>query len=290
MPTIALLGTGLLGTGMAENLLARGHQLQVWNRTASKLAPLVQRGAVAAADPAAAVRGAAHVHLVLAEDDAVDATIARLRPGLAADVPVIDHSTNLPARVANRFAALRPAGVRYVPAPVFMSPANAREASGLMLLAGPAADAEALQPHLATMTGKVWHVGERPDLAAVYKLAGNSLFFALAGAMHDVFAIGRGNGVDAAGMLRLFEVFKPGSALPWIGQRVAAGGDGPASFELAMARKDARLMLEAAAGHGPLLLPAIAAAMDAALANGLGTADFAAFARGATRTSRTKAP
>lgn len=280
MDTIALLGTGLLGAGMVENLLAKGHRVRVWNRTRDKLAPLVAAGAAAAEDPAAAVRGAGRVHLVLAADDAVDAVVAQLRPGLTAGVPVIDHSTNLPARVAERFRTLRAAAVRYVPAPVFMSPANARDASGLMLLAGPPADADELTPLLAPMTGKVWHVGERPDLAAVYKLAGNSLFFALSAAMADVLAMGKGNGVAPEQMLKLFEVFKPGSALPWIGQRVLAGGGGPASFELTMARKDARLMQETAGAERLLLLPAIAAAMDTAIARGHGAADFAAFVRG----------
>ena len=279
MATIALLGTGLLGAGMVENLLAKKHTVRVWNRTRDKLAPLVAAGAVAAADPADCVRGAERVHLVLAEDAAVDAVIAQLRPGLGADVPVIDHSTNAPPLVAARSAKLRSDGVRYVPAPVFMSPQNAREASGLMLLAGSRDDAEVLQPQLAPMTGKVWYVGERADLAAVYKLAGNATFFALAAAMSDVLAIGRGAGVPAEVMLALFDVFKPGAAMPFLLRRVANAGAGPASFELTMARKDARLMQETAAGERLLVLPGVVAAMDEAIARGEGDADYAVFTR-----------
>jgi 3-hydroxyisobutyrate dehydrogenase-like beta-hydroxyacid dehydrogenase len=279
MTTIAVLGTGLLGAGMVENLLQKGHTLRLWNRSPAKLAPLVAKGAFAAKDPAEAVRSAERVHLVLAEDAAVDAVVAALRPGLGRDVPVLDHSTNLPAAVATRYQALRAAAVRYVPAPVFMSPQNAREASGLMLLSGAAADAEALQPALAEMTGKAWWVGERPDLAAVFKLAGNSTFFAFAAAMHDVLAIGRGAGVAPEEMLRLFEVFKPGGALPFLGQRVLRAGSGPASFELTMARKDARLMQTAAAQQPLLVLPAVAAAMDRAIARGEGSADYAVFTK-----------
>lgn len=279
MTTVALLGTGLLGAAMIENLLQKGHTVRAWNRSRDKLGPLAQKGALAAADPADCVRGASRVHLVLSEDAAVDAVVAQLRPGLGKDVPVIDHSTNLPAKVKARFAALRAAGVRYVPAPVFMSPQNAREASGLMLLAGPKADADALQADLAAMTGKLWHTGERTDLAAVYKLAGNSVFFAMAAAMSDVLAIGKGSDVPPDQMLALFDVFKPGGALSFLGQRVAKAGDGPASFELTMARKDARLMQEAA-GKAPLIaLPAVAAAMDRAIGKGLGQADYAAFTK-----------
>ncbi|HEU4418118.1 MAG TPA: NAD(P)-binding domain-containing protein [Planctomycetota bacterium] len=279
MTTTALLGTGLLGSAMVENLLAKGHTVRIWNRSREKLAPLVQKGAIAAADPADAVRKATRVHLVLAEDAAVDAVIAQLRAGLGKDVPVIDHSTNLPAKVETRFATLRAQGVRYVPAPVFMSPQNAREASGLMLVAGPKADADALQQDLAAMTGKVWYTGERPDLAAVFKLAGNSMFFALAGAMSDVLAIGRGSDVPAETMLSLFDVFKPGGVLPFLGQRVAKAGAGPASFELVMARKDARLMQETAGKAPLLLLPAITTAMERAIARGEGRADYAVFTK-----------
>ena len=279
MTTIALLGTGLLGAGMVENLLGKGHTVRIWNRSTEKLAPLVAKGAIAAPDPAECVRGAARVHLVLAEDGAVDAVIARLLGGLDKDVPVIDHSTNAPAKVKTRCAALRAQGVRYVPAPVFMSPANAREGSGLMLIGGPATDHQALQSDLGTMTGKLLYVGERDDLAAVWKLAGNSVFFAMAAAMADVLAIGAGNGVSAEQMLALFDTFKPGMALPFLGQRVAKAGAGPASFELVMARKDAALM-QAAAGNCPLLvLPSVIAAMDRAIHNGLGRADYAVFTK-----------
>ncbi len=279
MTTIALLGTGLLGAAMIENLLQKGVAVRAWNRSRDKLAPLTGKGAVAAANPAECVRGASRVHLVLAEDAAVDDVIAQMRPGLGKDVPVVDHSTNAPAKVKARFATLRAQGVRYVPAPVFMSPQNAREASGLMLLAGPKADADALVPELSAMTGKVWHVGERPDLAAVHKLAGNSVFFAMAAAMSDVLAIGKGCDVGPEQMLALFDVFKPGSALPYLGQRVQRATDAPASFELSMARKDARLMTEAAGPVPTLVLPAVVAAMDRAIARGQGHADYAVFVR-----------
>lgn len=280
MGTIALLGTGLLGAGMVENALAKGHSVRVWNRSAQKLAPLAKRGATPCANPAEAARGASRVHLVLSEDAAVDAVIAKLRPGLGQGVPIVDHSTNLPAKVKARFLALRAAGVRYLPAPVFMSPLNAREASGVMLLAGPKADHDEFGGELSTMTGKLAYVGEAPELAAVYKLAGNSVFFALAAAFGDIVAIGKANGVRAESMLGLFDVFNPGAALPGIGKRVLAAVDTPPSFELTMARKDARLMLEAAAPEPVVVLPAVAAAMDRAITAGNGERDFAVFARG----------
>jgi len=279
MTNIAFLGTGLLGAGFVANLLAKGHGVRVWNRTASKTEALVQQGASAAADPAAAVRGASHVHLALSEDSAVDEVMAALRPGLGEGVPVIDHSTNLPAKVAERFTRLRAEGTHYVPAPVFMSPQNAREASGMMLIAGPKQDCDALTEHLSAMTGHLHWCGERPDLAAAHKLSGNSMFFAITAAMNDVLAIGRGNGIDDKTMLSLYDVFPIGKSLPWLGGLASRGGTGPAMFELTMARKDARLMLESAGEHRTLVVPSVAAAMDRAIERGDGDADFAAFTR-----------
>lgn len=281
MTTIALLGTGLLGAGMVENLLAKGHTVRIWNRSRDKLAPLVAKGAIAAADAADCARGAARVHLVLAEDPAVDAVIAQLRPGLGKGVPVIDHSTNSPAKVAARCAALRAQGVRYVHAPVFMSPQNAREASGMIVFSGPRAEVAGLEAELAPMTGKVWYAGERDDLAAIHKLAGNSVFFAMVSTVADVFAIGAGAGVPAAQMAALFEVFKPFAPFAFLGQRVVnATANAPASFELQMARKDARLMVETAGKQPLLVLPGVCTAMDKALTKGLEKADYAIFAKG----------
>lgn len=279
MTTLAVLGTGLLGGGFVEGLLARGHRVRIWNRSPEKLAPLVERGATAGRDPADAVAGAERVHLVLSEDPAVDAVVAALRPGLGDGVPLLDHSTNLPERVAARFESLRADGIAYLPAPVFMSPQNARDAGGVMLLAGPRGEAEALSPELESMTGRLWYVGERPDLAAVYKLTGNALLVGMSGILGDVFTIGGRHGLQPEQVLELFEVFNPGPAFPAIGRRILGAGKGPPSFELDMARKDVRLMIEAAGARGLVVLPSVAAAMDRALGRGLGSQDYAIFAQ-----------
>ncbi|MCK6505071.1 NAD(P)-binding domain-containing protein [Myxococcota bacterium] len=279
MSKIAVLGAGLLGAGFVESLLSKGHQVVVWNRTAAKLAPLVEKGAVAATSPAEAVTGVERTHLVLAEDSVVDAVLEAARPGLAAGAWILDHSTNAPAGVAARHSRLRAAGLRYVHAPVFMSPRDARGATGLMLLAATADEAAELLPLLSPLTGKVWHVGERPDLAAVYKLCGNGMLVSLAGTMGDLFAVAEAQGVPPAGVLALFEEFRAGAALPFMGRRVLSAPTATPSFELAMARKDVRLMIEAAGGpQGLVVLPGVAAGMDAALAQGQGDRDFAVFA------------
>ena len=279
MATIAVLGTGLLGAAFAEKLLENGHTVRVWNRTRSKLLPLVDKDAVAADDPADCVRGAERVHLVLAEDTAVDAVMEQLRPGLGDGVPVIDFSTNLPSKVLARFERLRKDGVRYLSSPVFMAPKHAREASGLIVMSGPQADADALRPALEEMTGKFWYLGERVDLAAIYKLAGNSFYFAVTAAVGDTLALGRANGIDGATMMALFQEFKPGSALHMVEDRIATSEEGTASFEMTMAQKDARLTKEASGDEHLYVLPAVLEGMQRGIDLGRGSADFAAFAK-----------
>jgi 3-hydroxyisobutyrate dehydrogenase len=279
MATIAVLGTGLLGTGFVLNLVGKGHTVRVWNRTAAKAEALATAGAVVAATPAEAAAGAERVHLVLAEDAAVDMVIAALRPGLSEGAPIVDHSTNQPAKVAARVARLAGEGVRYLHAPVFMNPRNARDASGIMLIAGPTAEVEALRPALEAMTGKLWHTGERPDGAAVHKLTGNGMLIGLAGLLGDLYTMNDAAGMAPADVDQLFQVFNPAALLGMIGQRVQSGGPRPASFELGMARKDVRLMIETAGGtDGLAVLPGVAAAMDLSIADGRAADDYGVFA------------
>jgi len=276
MATVAVLGCGLLGAGVAERQLALGMRVRVWNRTAGRVDALVARGAEAAPTPAAACAGVDRVHLVLTADDAVDAVLDAA--ALPAGTLVFDHSTNLPERVERRIERL--AHLRYVPAPVFMSPANARDAQGMILVGGTEAEVEPLLPVLTPMTGKVWRVGDRPVLANVHKLMGNAVLIAVGGLMGDVFAIGARSGLDPAGCLQLFEQFRLGPYFVTAGQRVARAGEAPASFTLDMARKDVRLMIEAAGGPAGLsVLPGVEAAMGAAVAAGHGGDDFGIYAR-----------
>ena len=182
MTRVAVLGMGLLGSGFAEGLLARGGStVIVWNRTAARTAPLVALGATAADSPAEAVRGAERVHLVLLDDDSVDAAIAEFQAALHPDAVIIDHTTTQPARTAERAVRLDAAGIRYLHAPVMMGPGAARDAKGMMLVAGPSDRVAQVRDVLSMMTGEVWHVGERADLAAVYKLFGNAATLSVVG-------------------------------------------------------------------------------------------------------------
>src|SRR6266511_2108591 len=82
--TIVLLGTGMMGAAMGRNLLRAGFPVRAWNRTSAKVAPLAEEGALAAASPAEAVSGAGIVLTMLADGEAIEATMAGPSGALAA--------------------------------------------------------------------------------------------------------------------------------------------------------------------------------------------------------------
>jgi 3-hydroxyisobutyrate dehydrogenase-like beta-hydroxyacid dehydrogenase len=282
MAHIAFLGTGLLGSAFVEAAAKRGDDITVWNRTADKARALEAFGVRVAASPADAVRGAARVHLVLKDDAVVEEVIAALRPGLGRDAVVVDHTTTQPALTAERSRRLIAGGVRYLHCPVFIGPAAARAGQGTILASGPQALFDAVKDALARMATKVEYCGERPDLAAVYKLCGNAFIIGINSLVADVFSIAAGSQVAPGDALRILDFFNPSSVIAGRGRNMLAG-DYPPSFELAMARKDVRLMIEAAGDLPLATLPAVAARMDELIAEGYGAEDLAVMGRDAVR-------
>jgi 3-hydroxyisobutyrate dehydrogenase-like beta-hydroxyacid dehydrogenase len=280
MTDIAFLGTGLLGSALAEAAARRGDRITVWNRTIEKARALEPSGVRVADTPADAVRGAARVHLVLKDDVVVEEVVAALRPGLAPEAIIVDHTTTQPALTAARAERLTAEGVRYLHCPVFIGPAAAREGQGTVLASGPQALFDEVKDALAGMAQRVEYFGERPDLAAVYKLCGNAFIIGINALVADVLSVAAGAGAAPADALRVVEFFNPAATVTGRGKKMAAGDFTP-SFELAMARKDVRLMLETA-GTLPLgALPSIAQRMDELIGQGLGGEDLAVMGRDA---------
>ena len=270
---IAILGTGLMGAGLAEAALARGETVTVWNRTRSKAEPLEKLGARVADTPAAAVAGASRVHLFLHADSAVDMVLGDLLAAIESDTVVIDHTTTLPEHTADRAEMLDTAGIAFLHVPVFMSPKNCRDSTGLMVASGSKAVYDKVEADLAKMTGTVWYLGERPDLAACYKLFGNAMLLGVAGLLGDVYTMARSNHIEPLQAHELFNKLDIGMAVKIRGLKMAKN-DFTASFQLDTARKDIGLMIDAAQPHELAMLPGLAARMDLGLAKGLGHADF----------------
>ncbi len=272
---IAFLGTGLMGTGFVRRLLANGDEVNVWNRSPARAKALEAHGARAFADASDAVRGVDRIHLSLGDDASVDAVLEPIADAIAAGVAIVDHTTTAPTPTGERAARWQARGKLFIHAPVFMAPANAHEGTGLILLSGRQQDCDALVPALQKMTGKVLYLGTQPDRAAAFKLFGNLTLIGMAGVIGDVVRLAQACGIDPTDAIELYSTFNPGQTLPARAAKIASGPYDPPSFEVAMARKDVRLMIEEARLHGVELavMPAVAALYDAAIARGEGQLD-----------------
>jgi 3-hydroxyisobutyrate dehydrogenase-like beta-hydroxyacid dehydrogenase len=278
MANIAFLGTGLMGAALAEAAARRGDQVNAWNRTAAKARALEAFGVRACATVSGAVVGAERVHIMLADDGAVDAVLGSAGEALRGAL-VVDHSTTSPAGTLERARRLEAQGIAFLHAPVFASPKACREASGLMIVAGPKATFDRAQQALGAMAGRVLYLGERRDLAAANKLFGNAMIFAVCAGLADVFAMAASLGIEAKDALALFQTFNPSGVLSYRGVAMAHGDYTPA-FELTMARKDASLMIATAQAREQDLtvLPALVRRMDALIERGLGADDLGVLA------------
>jgi 3-hydroxyisobutyrate dehydrogenase len=280
---IAFFGMGLLGSNFVRAARARGESVHVWNRSPGKARALEELGAEAFDDPAAAARGALRVHLTLSDDAAVDDVLARALPGLAPGAIVVDHTTTSPAGTRARAERLAAQQVEFLHAPVFMGPQNAREQTGVMLASGDRTRFERLRPELEKMTGKLVFLGEDPGQAASFKLLGNLFLMFVTAGLAETLTLGKALGVPAEEAVKLFDVFNPGLTLPARIARVLGANFSQPSWELQMARKDARLMLEAARENAESLavLPSIAELMDRFIARGHAHDDWTVIAKDA---------
>jgi len=278
---IAFLGMGLLGSNFVRALRRRGEAVQVWNRTADKARALEADGAKAFADPADAVRGARRVHLTLSDDGAVDEVLERARAGFGEGVIIVDHTTTSATGTAVRAKCWAERGVAFQHTPVFMAPQNALEGTGFMLASGDRARFDALAPELTKMTGKLTYVGPAPERAAGIKLLGNLFLMSFTVGLRDMLGLGKALGIAPAEAASMLEWFNPGKTVGARLKRILDGDFVHPSWELVMARKDARLMMEEAERGGlPLaIIPAIAEEMDRWIAKGHGKDDWTVVAK-----------
>jgi 3-hydroxyisobutyrate dehydrogenase len=278
MSNVAFLGTGLLGSAMVEGMLRRGDAVTVWNRTPAKAHALERFGARVASVPGEAVHGAERIHLTLADDAAVEEVIAGILLEIPADALVLDHTTTSPSGTVERYARMAEHGVEFLHAPVFMSPDMARNSMGLLMTSGPEPIYRRAHKALRLMTADVWYLGHDPGRAAAYKLFGNSMIFVMTAGLADVFTMARNLGITATDAIEVFSKFQTGGVIKYRGDKMARE-DYSASFEMTMARKDLRLMLEAAGVQPLVVLPSIAKRMDEAIARGYGKDDLGALAK-----------
>ena len=161
-----------------------------------------------------------------------------------------------------------------------MGPANALEGSGFMLVSGDQELIHKLEISLSNMTGTLLHFGEEPGRAAAMKLVGNTFLVCFTTGIKDTLSLGKALDVPLNDITKLFDRWNPGAQLPARLKRMTSGDYTSASWELAMARKDTGLFLEAAkkAGIELSLIPGAAALMDQWIKKGFGDNDWTVIA------------
>lgn len=277
MEAVAFYGAGLLGSNFVKALRRRGLGVHVWNRTHDKARALEADGARAFADPAEAARGVDRIHICVSDDAAVDSLLERILAVLDKRTIIVDHTTVSPQGVVARAKRLADAGYTFLHAPVFMGPPNALDGSGVMMCSGSRETVDRVHDALAAMTGSLKYLGERVDLAAIYKLMGNAMILAVIGGLNDVYRIAEEQGVPRQTAIDLFSFFNVAGQIAGRGKRMA-DADYDATWTMDMAHKDATLM-HVAANEAPLpVIDAVERVLKEAIARGLSSKDLGAIA------------
>lgn len=279
---IAFLGTGLLGANFTRALLKRGEKVNVWNRSSVKAKALEADGAKAFDNIAEAVTGADRIHLTLSDDQSVDEVLKTAAPGFSKGAIIVDHTTTSAQGATKRAAEWKERGVYYIHAPVFMGPPNALESTGTMMVSGDQAIIKKIEPELSKMTGKLLNFGDDPSKAASIKLLGNLFHISLLGGITDMINLADALNVPTSELGTLFEILNPGGVAQARIKKITSNTFDQPSWELAMARKDARLMMEQAAASDKnlIVIPSVAKKMDSWLEKGHAKDDWTILSQG----------
>jgi 3-hydroxyisobutyrate dehydrogenase len=273
--TVAVIGTGAMGSRIAARLLASGHELVVWNRTTERLSPLLALGAHAAVTPAAAAARATIVMTIVADPASLRA-VTEGAHGIAAgahdDLTAIEMSTVGPNAIA-RLRAVVPPYVDLLDAPVLGSIGEAEAGKLTIFVGGPEQSLHRARPLLSTL-GSVIPVGPL-GAGASAKLVANATLFGTLATLGEALALADGLRLSRDATASVLAV------TPLAGQAarrlpVIEAGEYPRRFALRLAKKDADLIQAAAhaAGLDIRVLDAVHAWFVDAEQAGLGDRDY----------------
>jgi 3-hydroxyisobutyrate dehydrogenase len=236
---IAVLGLGIMGSGMARELVNKGFEVRVWNRNAAKAAPLVAAGARAGATPADAVRDVDLALAMLADDDASRAVwlgtggaLDAMKPGAVAmesSTLTVEWVRELAREAGNR-------GVEFLDAPVTGTKMHAESGTLSFLVGGAAETLERVRPALAAMSGSIAHVGPSGS-GAMVKLINNFMCGVQVASLAEALGMAERSGLDVRQVAAMLGAGAPGSPLVrMIGQRMIDRAYEPNFFVPLMAK------------------------------------------------------
>ena len=245
--TIGFIGLGSMGRPMANNLLAAGFDLRIYNRTPGKTVDLIASGARAVATPVEAVVPGGIVVTMVANDAALEAVtlgVEGIASGLGSGGVHLSMSTVSP-QLARRLADVhREHGSHYIAAPVLGRPAAAAAGKLFILLSGSAEAKERVASLLAVMGQATRDLGDDPTQGHVAKLAANFMILSLVEVYAEVLAFAEKNGIGRQDMARLFgDTILNAPLFHLYGELLARENYAPPGFRLALGLKDIELIL-----------------------------------------------
>jgi 3-hydroxyisobutyrate dehydrogenase-like beta-hydroxyacid dehydrogenase len=289
---VSFIGLGKMGQAMADRIIGGGHDLAVYNRTASKCGDLVGRGAKLMGSVADAARYGDVVITMLENDAAVSAVtleadgLVKSMPKGAIHLAMGTHSISLVKKLA---AAHADAGQVMVSAPVMGRPPVAAAGQLGIIVAGPAAAVEKCQPLFAVMGRRTFDGGLDPVGAAAGKIANNFVLACAIEAMGEGFALAQKCGVPPESFLDILtDGLFASPAYKIYGKLIAEKGYfGEPGFTATTGLKDVLLAL--AAGEAVAVpLPSANVCRDrllSAVAHGDGDRDWSVMALEQARSS-----
>lgn len=277
---VALLGLGIMGSGMARRLLATGFPLAVYSRSREKATPLAASGAFVAGSPREAAERAEIVISMVSDDSASRAVWMGEEGALAgarSGAVLIESSTLTVGWVKELAAAAAQRRLEFLDAPVTGTKPHAESGQLLFLVGGPAHAVEIARPVLSVLGRDVIHLGPTGS-GALMKLINNFMAAVQAVSFGEALALIQAGGLDLDKALSILTEGVPGSPMV---KRVATrftSGDFTPHFFLRLMTKDVAYAVEEAKTRG-VELPTAEAALSVfrqALANGYAEQDFTA--------------
>jgi 2-hydroxy-3-oxopropionate reductase len=245
---IGFIGLGIMGRGMAHNLLRAGFALTVWNRTASRADELVAAGATAAASPAELAAGS-DIIITCVSDTPDVLAVTMGEGGVIHGAPpgslVIDMSTISPRAAREMAEALGEKGVDHLDAPISGGSEGAAKGTLSIMVGGGAEQVERAMPAFQAMGKTITHVGDH-GAGQTVKLVNQILVVGNMLAAAEALVFAQASGVD---LEKTLAAVTPGAAGSWMlanrGPQ-AIKRDWRPGFTIDLQQKDLRLVLEAA--------------------------------------------
>ncbi|MEJ2888935.1 NAD(P)-dependent oxidoreductase [Actinomycetospora aeridis] len=276
--TVAILGTGIMGAGMARSLLREGHDVTVWNRSTEKAKPLADDGARVADTAADAVAGADVVITMLFDTDAVAQTIEPALAAFGEDAVWVQASTVGIEGTARLTSLADDAGVAFLDTPMLGTKAPAENGQLVVLASGASSLRDRVQPVFDAIGSRTQWVSETVGDASRLKLAINAWIGVMVNGIAQSIALARGLGIDPQQFLDAVDGGAVNAPYVQLKGKAMIDGDYTPSFELDGVIKDTDLITAALreAGVDTTLATAVRDRLATASSGGHGSEDMAA--------------